>query len=170
MSRFTKSIIKCYHSLRLLLCMEGYRRAEYIRKHNLFGSMGKNCYFHPWKVPGDPKLIFIHDNVKISSDVTFICHDISDGLLNTKYNTNNFQYFTAPIEIFDNVLIGTGTIMLPGKTIGPNCVIGGGTVVSRNIPAEVVAAGNPVRVIESFDTFVKKRTSNNALDGKMKDE
>lgn len=85
-------------------------------------------------------------------------------------NTNNFQYFTAPIEIFDNVLIGTGTIILPGKTIGPNCVIGGGTVVSRNIPAEVVAAGNPVRVIESFDTFVKKRTSNNALDGKMKDE
>lgn len=42
--------------------------------------------------------------------------------------------------------------------------------MSRNIPAEVVAAGNPVRVIESFDTFVKKRTSNNALDGKMKDE
>lgn len=42
--------------------------------------------------------------------------------------------------------------------------------MSRNIPAEVVAAGNPVRVIESFDTFVKKRTPNNAQDGKMKDE
>lgn len=40
MSRFIKMIVKCYHSFRLLLCMEGYKRAEYIRKHNLFGSMG----------------------------------------------------------------------------------------------------------------------------------
>ena len=49
MSRFIKMIVKCYHSFRLLLCMEGYKRAEYIRKHNLFGSMGENCigcYFY----------------------------------------------------------------------------------------------------------------------------
>ena len=121
-----ENICKMYHSVRLLLCGEGYRRAEYIRKHKLFGSMGENCYWHPWKMPGDPELIFIHDNVKIASDVTFINHDISNALLNTKYKTNKFKYFTAPTEIFDNVLIGTGTIILPGKKIGPNCVVGGG--------------------------------------------
>lgn len=57
MSRFIRMIVKGYHSFRLLLCMEGYRRARYIRKHNLFRSMGENCYFHPWKMPGNPKLI-----------------------------------------------------------------------------------------------------------------
>lgn len=124
--RWMRTFVKMYHSVRLLLCGEGYRRAEYIRKHKLFGSMGENCYWHPWKMPGDPELIFIHDNVKIASDVTFINHDISNALLNTKYKTNKFKYFTAPTEIFDNVLIGTETIILPGKKIGPNCVVGGG--------------------------------------------
>lgn len=158
MSRFIKMIVKCYHSFRLLLCMEGYKRAEYIRKHNLFGSMGENCYFHPWKMPGDPKLIFIHDNVKIASDVTFINHDISNALLNTKYKTNKFKYFTAPTEIFDNVLIGTGTIILPGKRIGPNCVVGGGkTVVCKNVLEGTVVGGNPVKTIGNFEDFVLKR-------------
>ena len=69
--RWMRSFVKMFHSVRLLLCGEGYRRAEYIRKHKLFGSMGENCYWHPWKMPGDPELIFIHDNVKIASDVTF---------------------------------------------------------------------------------------------------
>lgn len=128
MSRSIARIVKAYHSFRLLLCMEGYKRAAraaYIRKHNLFGARGENCYFHPWKMPGDPKLIFIHNNVKIASDVTFINHDISNALLNVKYKTDRFTYFTAPIEIFDNVMIGTGTIILPGKKVGPNCVRGG---------------------------------------------
>lgn len=133
LERLIKMVAKGYHSFRLLLCGEGYRRAEYIRKHNLFGSMGENCYFHPWKMPGDPKLIFIHNNVKISSDVTFINHDISNALLNKKFGTSKYKYYTAPIEIFDNVLIGTGSIILPGKTIGPDSIVGAGSIVSKNV-------------------------------------
>ncbi len=157
--RLIRTIIKEYHSLRLLLCGEGYRRAEYIRKHSLFGAMGENCYFHPWKMPGDPKLIFIHDNVKISSDVTFINHDISNALLNTKFKTDKFQYYTAPIEIFDNVLIGTGSIILPGKKIGPNCIVGGGPGVCKDVPEGTIVGGNPVRVIGNFAEFASKRES-----------
>ena len=108
-------------------------------------------------MPGDPELIFIHDNVKIASDVTFINHDISNALLNTKYKTNKFKYFTAPIEIFDNVLIGTGTIILPGKKIGPNCVVGGGTVVCKDVLERTVVGGNPVKIIGNFEDFVLKR-------------
>lgn len=157
--RWMRTFVKMYHSVRLLLCGERYRRAEYIRKHKLFGSMGENCYWHPWKMPGDPELIFIHDNVKIASDVTFINHDISNALLNTKYKTNKFKYFTAPTEIFDNVLIGTGTIILPGKKIGPNCVVGGGTVVCKDVLEGTVVGGNPVRIIGDFEEFVKKRSN-----------
>jgi acetyltransferase-like isoleucine patch superfamily enzyme len=148
---------KAWYTIRLLLCRDGYERAEYIKKHDIFGSMGNNCYFHPYWVPGDSKNIFIHDNVKIASNVTFICHDIANAMLNTKYNTKDFKYYLGSIEIFDNVFIGTNTTILPNKKIGPNCIVGGGTVVSKDVTEGTVVAGNPMRIIESFDDFVKRR-------------
>jgi len=56
-----------------------------------------------------------------------------------------------PITIGDNVWIGGGAIVLPGVTIGENSVIGAGAVVTRDVPANVVAVGNPARVIRSID-------------------
>ncbi|WP_458781233.1 acyltransferase [Arthrobacter sp. D3-16] len=53
---------------------------------------------------------------------------------------------TRPIKIGNHVLIGTGAIILKGVTIGDNAVIGAGSVVSCDIPANVVAAGNPARI------------------------
>lgn len=52
----------------------------------------------------------------------------------------------APIAIGDNVWLGGGVIVCPGVTIGDNSVIGAGSVVTRDIPADVVAVGNPARV------------------------
>lgn len=52
-----------------------------------------------------------------------------------------------PIDIGDNVWLGGGTIVCPGVSIGENCVIGAGAVVTRDIPSNVVAVGNPARVI-----------------------
>lgn len=55
----------------------------------------------------------------------------------------------APIEIGNNVWIGGGAIICPGVTIGNNTTIGAGSVVTKDIPANVVAVGNPCRVIRS---------------------
>lgn len=52
-----------------------------------------------------------------------------------------------PITMGDNVWLGGGVIVCPGVTIGDNSVIGAGSVVTRDVPANVVAAGNPARVI-----------------------
>ncbi|RKN38382.1 sugar O-acetyltransferase [Streptomyces hoynatensis] len=52
-----------------------------------------------------------------------------------------------PITLGDNVWLGGGVIVLPGVTIGENSVIGAGAVVTRDIPANVVAVGNPARVV-----------------------
>lgn len=55
-----------------------------------------------------------------------------------------------PITIGDNVWLGGGAIVLPGVTIGENSVIGAGAIVTRDIPANVVAVGNPARIIRSI--------------------
>lgn len=54
---------------------------------------------------------------------------------------------TAPVIIGDNVWIGGGVIIMPGVTIGDNSVIGAGSVVTKDIPAGVIACGNPCRVV-----------------------
>lgn len=56
----------------------------------------------------------------------------------------------APIAIGDNVWLGGGAIVLPGVTIGNNSVIGAGAVVTADVPADVVAVGNPARVVSSL--------------------
>ncbi len=59
--------------------------------------------------------------------------------------------YALPVKIEDGAWIGGGTIILPGVTIGRNSVIGAGSVVTRSIPANCVAVGNPCRVIKQID-------------------
>jgi maltose O-acetyltransferase len=66
--------------------------------------------------------------------------------------TRNQGWETAkPVVIEENVWIGGGAILLPGVTIGRNAVVGAGAVVSRNVPANTVVAGNPARVIREIE-------------------
>lgn len=61
-----------------------------------------------------------------------------------------YQY-NMPVHIGRNCWIGAGAIILPGITIGDNTVIGAGSVVTKDIPANVVAAGNPCRVMRPIN-------------------
>lgn len=65
-----------------------------------------------------------------------------------------------PITIGDNVWLGGGVIVLPGVTIGDNTVVGAGAVVTRHLPANVVAVGNPARVVRTFDDPAKSGRGN----------
>jgi maltose O-acetyltransferase len=58
-----------------------------------------------------------------------------------------FRTYARPVKIEDNVWIGGGVIILPGVTIGKNSVIGAGSVVTRSIPRNSIAFGNPCKVI-----------------------
>ena len=58
--------------------------------------------------------------------------------------------YAFPVTIGDNVWIGAQACILPGVTIGDNTVIAGGSVVTKDIPANVIAAGNPCRVIREI--------------------
>ena len=58
--------------------------------------------------------------------------------------------FNQPVHIGNNVWIGANALILPGVTIGDNSVIGGGSVVPKDIPANVVAVGNPCKVLREI--------------------
>ena len=66
-----------------------------------------------------------------------------------------YQY-NMPVHIGRNCWLGAGTIVLPGVTIGDNIVIGAGCVVARDIPANVVAVGNPCRVMREISDKDRK--------------
>ena len=59
----------------------------------------------------------------------------------------NGEQFSFPVKIEDNVWIGSNVVILPGVTIGENSVIGAGSVVTKDIPKNVVAVGNPCKVL-----------------------
>jgi maltose O-acetyltransferase len=59
--------------------------------------------------------------------------------------------YAEPISIGDDAWLGGGAIVLPGVTIGDRAVVGAGSVVTRAVPADVVVAGNPARVIRSLE-------------------
>lgn len=109
---------------------------------------GKNVYanFHLTLV--DDGHIFVGDAVMFGPNVTVATagHPIDPVL-----RREGLQY-NADVHIEDNVWIGAGAILLPGVTVGENSVIGAGSVVTRDIPANVVAVGNPCRVLRPIES------------------
>ena len=59
--------------------------------------------------------------------------------------------YALPVTIGDNVWVGAGAIICPGVTVGENTVIGAGSAVTKDLPANVVAAGNPCRVLREIN-------------------
>ncbi len=74
-------------------------------------------------------------------------HSLNAGL-RRDYNSDMKHKVDAPIVIEDDVFIGMNSIILKGVTIGARSVIGAGSVVTRSIPADCVACGNPAVVIK----------------------
>ncbi|GAA5178683.1 sugar O-acetyltransferase [Rugosimonospora acidiphila] len=92
--------------------------------------------------------ITIGDDVQIGTNVQLLTptHPVDPEPRRAKWEA------AKPIVIGDNVWLGSGAIVLAGVTIGDNTVVGAGAVVTRSLPANVVAVGNPARVIRTIET------------------
>ena len=148
---------RIYYSIILKFLPGGAKaKTEFIRKHHLFGSLGKNCFIQKWKLPLYSNLVFIHDNVKIASNVGFVTHDIIHKMLNDSPLGGGFIEKVGCIEIMNNVFIGSGTRILNNTRIGNNVIIGSASLVNKDIPDNSVYAGVPARFICTFDEYVEK--------------
>ena len=136
-------------------------RERLLRK--IFGKLGDNPYVEPMLFCGfgfnieagdnffannncvfvDPGKITFGDDVKIAPQCGFYT---ALHPLDPQHRKDNLEA-AYPITVGNNVWFGGGVKVLPGVTIGDNCVIGAGSVVTKDIPANSLAVGNPCRVI-----------------------
>ena len=110
-----------------------------------FTSIGRHVYANFGLTLVDDTFIEIGDDTKIGPHVT-ICAGTHPT--DPEQRRKSMQY-NRPVKIGRNCWIGAGSVILPGVTIGDNSVIGAGSVVTKDIPANVVAFGDPCRVIRS---------------------
>ena len=114
--------------------------------------LGKNVYFNFNVSLVDDTHIYVGDYSKFGPNVVIATagHPILPALREKAYQYN------APVKIGKCVWLGAGVIVLPGVEIGDNSVIGAGSVVTKNIPANVVAVGNPCRVLREINEHDKQ--------------
>ena len=124
--------------------------------HANFGGkhvhFGKNIYANFNLTLVDDTHIYVGDYTMFGPNVTVATagHPILPELRKEGYQYN------APITIGKNCWIGAGAIILPGIRIGDNVVIGAGSIVTKNIPSNVVAVGNPCKVLREVNEDDKK--------------
>ncbi len=102
-----------------------------------------------------PWLIEIGNDVQIPFGVAILTHGYDWSVLKGAYG--DILGSAGKVKIGNNVFIGARSVILKGTTIGNNVIIGAGSVVGKDIPDNVVAAGNPCRVIMTLEEYYEKR-------------
>lgn len=133
------------------------RTMENIGKKYGEPNIGKDCSFVGTPNFGsEPYLITIGDKTTVSFDVAFVTHDAATRVLRNLPGRNKETVIYGPIKIGKNCFIGCRSVILPGVTIGDNSIIGAGSVVNRDIPSGMVAAGVPCKVICTIEEYERK--------------
>lgn len=177
-----RELLSKYHALAY-----GQKEEKTQLLRQLFGGIGTNVSVGLPFLCDYGRNIYLGNNVSVNMNCTFVdCNKITIG--NNVLIASNVQLYTAahpvelserltpgqtpdkeeyfcrtyalPITIGNGCWLGGGVIVLPGVTIGDGCVIGAGSIVTKDIPPDSLAVGNPCRVIRQIN-----RTAQNGRDG-----
>lgn len=145
---------------------EQAKRARLLKE--MFAEIGEDCYIEPplhanWggKHVHFGKGVYANFNLTLVDDCDIIVGDhvmfgpnvtVSAGThpIHPELRSKQAQY-NVPVHIGNNVWIGAHAVLLPGVKIGENTVIGAGSVVTKDLPDNVIAVGNPCRVIREIN-------------------
>jgi len=156
------------------------RGKKYITVSNGF-TTGKGCRLEAYPFDGNKKVIKIGENVQINdyvhitamfnveignnvllaskiyiSDCTHGSYNGDDDDSSPLTSPSERKYTFSEVIIEDNVWIGESVSVLPGVKIGRGAIIGANAVVTKSIPANCIAVGNPARVVKKYDLTTKK--------------
>lgn len=124
--------------------------------HNTLRKMGvrlgEGCRIYTANFGSEPWLVSIGDHVCVSNDVTFVNHNLNWPFQEKYESLTGF----GKIEILDNCQIGVEVTILPNVTIGPNSVVGACSLVTKDVPANTVVAGNPAKTVCTMEEFEQK--------------
>lgn len=139
----------------------------------MFAEIGENCYIEPpfhanWgghhvhfgnNVYANFNLTMVDDTHIYVGDCTMFGPNVTVATaghpIDPELRAKAYQY-NMPVHIGKNCWLGAGVIVLPGVTIGDNTVIGAGSVVTKDIPSNVVAVGNPCKVLRPISEHDKE--------------
>lgn len=136
-------------------------RTKLLKKLHVFAEFGEGGVYASRNLPEEPYMVKLHKNVYITPGTMLLTHDSIPEMLanmkNVKPGTLFPEYHLGTIEVFDNVFIGTGSMILNGVKIGPNAIVAAGSVVTKDVPEGTIVGGNPAKVIGTVDNFIEKR-------------
>ena len=119
-------------------------KAKFLRSKGM--RIGKNCHLVNALTDygSEPYLIEMENNVTVAGGVFFLTHDAASRLFRDRIpGASKFGNRFGRILVRDNCFIGAGSIILPNVEIGPNSIVGAGSVVTKWVPPNSVVAGNP---------------------------
>lgn len=128
----------------------------YLRKKGIEIGTGTHICARTCRIDDTrPSLVMIGNNCYLNEHFTLLTHDFVTGVfLNTGLN---FINSSGRVTIGNNVRFGQNVMVLKGVTIGDNCFIGAGSIVTKDIPSNSIAVGIPCKVIMSLEEYYNKR-------------
>ena len=147
---------RLFITLKLLLIRNPVKRGNYLKKRGIFKEFGDNVWYQPYKIPTQPKLVKIGQGVKIATEVLFMEHDIIHTIFNETDSNNHYSEHMGTIEIGNHSFIGARSIIMQNVKIDSNCIIGAGSVVTKDIPNGSIAVGVPAKIVGKTENLKNK--------------
>lgn len=143
--------------LKIYYMSSSNRYIRFLRKNGCI--IGENVVFRDVKTTRiditRPSLVEIGNNVDMNHNFQIMTHDWAAGVFRGVFH--NILPSSGKVKIGNNIYFGTDVIILKGVTIGDNCIIAAGSIVTKDIPSNSVAAGAPARVLCTLEEFYEKR-------------
>lgn len=145
-----------WRQFKMLTIRDGWKKMVYMKKHHFFAEIGDNCYYQSNILPAEPFLVHLGNNVAISAGVRLVTHSALNTVFNHEEHTDKYLCRYGEIKIGNNVYIGADAIVNFGVTVGDNCIVAAGAIVTKDVPSGSVVAGVPAKVIGTYEDSKRK--------------